>query len=102
MLGEGLRLRRQVCQHEADEFGLRRELQGRVEPALEADRGAGLAAQALAAGRPAEVRREDLEMVGQFEEPAVETLVELLGEVGLGTLPEQVGPARAAREEGVA
>jgi hypothetical protein len=68
VLGEGLGLGRQVGEDEADELGFRRELERWVEPALEADDGPRLAAQALATGRAAEVRREDVEVVGQCEE----------------------------------
>ena len=74
----------------------------RVEAALEADRGAGLAAQPLAAGGAAEVGREDLDVVRKLEELAVEALVELLRERCFRALSEQIGPAHAAREERIA
>src|SRR5438874_5363983 len=60
VLGESLRLRREVRQDELDEFRLRGEAERRIEAALEADRRARLPAQPLAARRATEVRGEDL------------------------------------------
>src|SRR5580765_6057702 len=86
----------------AHELGLGCKLQGWVEAALEADRGAGLAAQPLATGGAAEVGREDLDVVRELEELAVNALVELLRQGGFHTLSEQIGSAHAAREERIA
>jgi hypothetical protein len=46
--------------------------------------------------------REDLDVVRQLEQLAVDALVELLRERGFCTLSEQIGPAHAAREERIA
>ena len=48
------------------------------------------------------MRREHLEVVRQFEEPAIDAVIELLGEMGLCAVSEQIGPADAPREEGIA
>ena len=45
---------------------------------------------------------EDLDVVRQLEQLAVDALVELLRERGFGALSEQIGPADAAREERIA
>ena len=86
VLRERFRLRRQIGQDMAHELGLGGKLQGRVEAALEADRGARFAAQPLATGRAAEVGREDLDVVRKLEQLAVDALVELLRERGFCTL----------------
>ena len=81
---------------------LRGELQRRVETTLEADRGAGLAAQTFAARRAAEMGGKDLEVVGQRQELAVQAVVELLGERRFGARAEQIRAADPAREQRIA
>lgn len=68
-----------IGKNEPHEFGLRRELQRRIEPALESDRRARLAAQPFAARGTAEVRGEDFDVVGELQQLSVDAVVELLG-----------------------
>src|SRR5213593_4505871 len=99
--GEDLRLWRKVRQHEPQELRLRRELERGVEAALEADRRAGLPAQAFAAGCAAEVRGIDLDVIRKLQQLVVDTLVELLGERRFRPLTQEIGPSHTPREERV-
>src|SRR5207249_8429369 len=95
-------LRRQIAEDEPDELLTTAVLQRRIESSLESDRRAWLPAQSLAARRAAEVRRVDLKMIRQRQQPAVQAVVQGLGQPALRAASEEVRSTDAAGKQRVA
>src|SRR5205807_1113092 len=89
-------------EHKTDEFVSFAVLERRIESPLESDRRAWLAAQPLATGGTAEVRRKDFQMIREGQQPVVQAVIELLREPPFHAAPEEIRPPDAAREQRVA
>src|SRR5262245_4170998 len=99
-----LRLRWQALEHEGDEFLAGPRSERRIPAPLEADRRARLAAHRASTGGAGEVRRIDLEVVGQPHELPEQAVVELLRGPAPDLVPAlvQVRASCVADEERVA
>src|SRR5262249_37942408 len=102
ILGERLGLRRKILQHEVHELGSRGGTERRIEATLAADGRAGLATQPFAAYRAPEVGGEELGVIGQGQDLAVQALVKLCRELRFRAGADEVGPTNPTREERIA